>query len=109
MLEIYLLSFNAPAVVAEEQTAIGMIDVFKSKSVEITPSYSDFFSSAATRAFETKVLNESRIHITTFSSLLLDNSNDTSLTNFNLCGSLSIIEKSKEEMRHDNRIVNNKS
>jgi hypothetical protein len=55
------------------------------------------------------VLNESRIHITTFSSLLLDNSNDTSLTNFNLCGSLSIIEKSKEEMRHDNRIVNNKS
>ena len=36
MLEIYLLSFNAPAVVAEEQTAIGMIDVFKSKSVVIT-------------------------------------------------------------------------
>ncbi len=32
-----LLSLNAPAVVADEHTAMGMIDVFKSKSVVITP------------------------------------------------------------------------
>ena len=35
----FLLSLSAPAVVAEEQTAIGIIDWFKSKSVAMTPAY----------------------------------------------------------------------
>ncbi len=87
----FLLSFNVPAVVAEEQTATGMIDVFKSKIVVITPAKARFDAGSlclASKALVTKELNESKTHMTSFSSFC-DSSNAASLTSFNLYGSLS--------------------
>lgn len=83
-----------------------MIDALKLKIDEMTLAYACFevvfFALLSSNAFDTKVLNESNTHMTTFSSLSFDSSKDTSLTSFNLCGSLSII-KIKKHMHHVNK------